>query len=517
MPTFSIQHLIIIVAVIAVVVLIFTLGYVKAPPDQAYIISGVKSQPRVLIGKAGIRIPFFERLDKLLVRQISIDIKTNGYVPTLDFIGVDIDAVAKIRVKTEKDGSGEGIQKAMRNFLNMDERQIIDALTDSLQGNMREIIGTVSLKELCTDRKKFGDEIQNKAQQDMSALGIEIISCNIQKITDERDLINALGQDNMSQIQKDASIAKAMADRDVKIAEAQAQREANDAEVAAQTEIAQKQNELKIKRAELQVEADSKKAVADAAYKIQEQEQKKSIEAATVNAMIAKADREAELKAKEVDVRQKTLDAEVRAQADAERYRQEQEAQADLFRRQKDAEAKKYEREQEALALRAQAEANKFAKEQEAEGIRAVGEAEAAAIRAKAVAEAEGIDKKAEAMAKYGQAAVIEMVMNALPEIAKNVAEPLSKVDRITMYGEGNSAKLLQDIVNGTTQVTEGISQSMGIDVKSLLAGIVGGKLLNTPSTTPASTPTAPVPGSEIEPDFFESLPDEPTEDPNDL
>ena len=170
------------VIVVAIVLLIVGMGYVKAPPDQAYIISGMKPKPRVLIGKAGVRIPFFERLDKLLVRQISIDIKTNGFVPTLDFIGVDIDAVAKIRVKTESDGTGggsSGIKKAMRNFLNMDESQIIAALTDSLQGNMREIIGTVSLKELCTDRKKFGDEIQNKAQQDMSALGIEIISCNI--------------------------------------------------------------------------------------------------------------------------------------------------------------------------------------------------------------------------------------------------------------------------------------------------------------------------------------------------
>ena len=124
------------------------------------------------------------------------------------------------------------------------------------------------------------------------------------------------------------------------------------------------------------------------------------------------------------------------------------------------------------------AEAQKFAKEQEAEGIQAVGQAEAEAIRAKALAEAAGIDKKAEAMKKYGEAAVVEMVMAALPEIAKNVAEPLSKVDKITMYGEGNSAKLIQDIINGTTQVTEGITAGMGIDIKSLLMGAIGGKVV---------------------------------------
>ena len=178
-----------------------------------------------------------------------------------------------------------------------------------------------------------------------------------------------------------------------------------------------------------------------------------------------------------MEVTKQTLDAEIRAKADAELYRQRQLAEADLFRRQKDAEAERYEQEQAAQAQRVKAEAVRFAKEQEAEGIKAVGEAEAAAIRAKAVAEAEGIDKKAEAMKKYGEAAVIEMVMNALPEIARNVAEPLSKVDKITMYGEGNSAKLISDIVGSTTQITEGFASGMGLDIKSLLLGALGGKL----------------------------------------
>mgnify|MGYP003291417350 CR=1 FL=1 len=128
---------------------------------------------------------------------------------------------------------------------------------------------------------------------------------------------------------------------------------------------------------------------------------------------------------------------------------------------------------------KAEAEALRFAMEQEAEGIAAVGRAEAEAIRAKALAEAEGIDKKAEAMKKYGEAAVVEMIMAALPEIAKNVAEPLSKVDKITMYGEGNSAKLVGDIVNSTTQITEGISAGMGIDLKSLLLGALGTKAID--------------------------------------
>ena len=468
--------------IVIAVILILASGYVKAPPDVAYIISGIRKTPRVLIGRAGIKIPFLERVDKLIVRQVSIDIKSEGYIPTNDFIGVDVDAVAKVRVKTDPDG----IQLAMKNFLNMREEDFSCAIADSLQGNMREIIGTISLKEICNDRKKFGDEVQAKAQTDMSALGIEIISCNIQRVTDENSLINSLGQDNMSKIQKDAAIAKAEAERDVAIAQAQAAKASNDAKVEAEMQIAQKQNDLSIRKAELKVQEDTKKAEADAAYKIQEQEQNRSIETATVNAQIAKAEREAELKNREVEVKKNALDAEVRAQADADLYRRQKEAEAQLFERQKEAEARK-----------AEADAIKYAREQEAAGIAAVGAAEADVIRAKSLAEAEGIDKKAEAMKKYGDAAIVEMVMNALPDIAKNVAEPLSKVDKITMYGEGTSAKLLGDIVNGTTQVTEGITSGMGIDIRSLLAGALGGHIaakgaVTAPESIQQTEPVSP-------------------------
>jgi len=308
-------------------------------------------------------------------------------------------------------------------------------------------------------------------------MGLEMISFNVQSFSDQNNVIEDLGIDNISQIKKGAAIAKAQADRDIAISQALAAKEANDAKVQADMEIAEKQTSLAIRQAELKQQSDVKKAEADAAYSIQEQEQRKTIEVTSANANIAKAEREAELKAREVEVKKQTLDAEIRAKADAERYRQEQEAQAELFKRQKDAEAKRFEQEQEAAAQMKMAEAQRFAREQEAEGIAAVGKAEAEAIRAKALAEAEGIDKKAEAMKKYGEAAVVEMIMAALPEIARNVAEPLSKVDKITMYGEGNSAKLVGDIVNSTTQITEGISAGMGIDLKSLLMGALGGKL----------------------------------------
>lgn len=504
-------HMEINIGIIAIIVLaiailaILASGYVKASPNKAYIISGIKREPKVLIGRAGIKIPFLEKKDELILKQISIDIKTNGYIPTKDFIGVDIDAVAKVRVLTQRDvtvnAKGEVVagadankrittemaNAAMKNFLNMNEDQIRDALTDSLQGNMREIIGTQCLKELCNDRKTFGDEVQAKAQKDMNALGIWIKSCNIQKIEDENNLITALGQDNMSQIQKDASVAKAQADRDVAIARAQAQKDANDAQVIAETEIAQKQTELAIKKAELKKESDIKKAEADAAYKIQEEEQRKTVEITTANANLARQEKELELKEREVSIKEKALEAEVKKTAEANKYAAQQKADAEQYERQKRAEAELFEIQRQAEAEKAKSEAERFAKEQAAEAVKAAGLAEAAAvaakgkaeaeaIQAKAEAEAAGILKKAEAMKQYGDAARQQMELDTLkvyfeqlPKIAEAVAKGYMNVDSIKMFG-GDSSKLAGDIMTTVTQVTDGIKESTGLDINEMLA-----------------------------------------------
>ena len=462
-----------ILAAVIFLIIIVCIGYVKAPPDTAYMISGFR-KPRILIGKAGVRIPFLERLDKLSLKMFSVDVKTTDFVPNAEYINVKVDATVKIRIGQ----SEEMMSLASKFFLNESEEMIIRRVQDTLEGNMREIVGQMRLEEMVTDRKAFGERVQDNAIPDLQKMGLEMISFNVQSFSDQNNVIEDLGIDNISQIKKGAAVAKAQADRDIAIAQAQAAKEANDAKVQSEMEIAEKQTSLAIRQAELKQQSDVKKAEADAAYSIQEQEQRRSIEVSSANADIARAERTAELRAKEVEVTKQTLDAEIRAKADAERYAAQQAAEADLFRRTKEAEAKMIER------------------QREAEGIRAVGEAEAEAIRLKALAEAEGIDKKAEAMKKYGEAAVIEMIMTALPEIAKNVAEPLSKVDKITMYGEGNSAKLLSDIVNGTTQVTEGISAGMGIDIKSLILGALGGKM--AADTTPVVVvPSSAQPAAE--------------------
>ena len=476
--------------ILAIAILaILASGYVKAPPDMAYIISGLHKKPRILIGKAGIKIPFLERLDKLSLGAIQIDVKTGSAVPTAEYINVRVDSTVSVRVGRDP----EMIALAAQNFLNVSRDQIAHKINDLLEGNIREIVGQMRLTEMVGDRKLFSEKVQANAVPDLRAYGLELITFNVQNFTDDNDVITNLGIDNVEQIRKGAAIAKSNAQREIAIAEASNAKQANDAKVQAQEEIAKRNNDLAIKQAQLQKQADQQKAQAEAAKGIEAENQRKLKEVAETDANIARAEREAELKQKEIELKEYELDALVRKQADADKYQAEKEAEALMAARQRKAEAERYEQEQAALARMKAAEAAKYAREQEAEGVRAAGEAEAAAIRAKALAEAEGIrakalaeaegiDKKAEAMKKYGEAAIIEMLVNALPQIAKNVAEPLGKVDRITMYGDGNATKLIEDIVAGTSQITEGMTQGLGIDLRALLAGVLGGRLAVTRS-----------------------------------
>ena len=443
LPSFP-SFVILIIAFVALLFLVFITSYVKAPPDMAFIISGVGKR-KILIGRAGFCVPFLNRLDKLLLRQVSVDIKTNGYIPTSDFIGVDIDAIAKVAVMSDKemvkvpDKDGDhaypegdplegkryklvpGIDLAMKNFLNMKEEQIVKALTDSLQGNMREIIGQMPRRVISSDRKAFGDQVQEKAQIDMNNLGIRIISCNIQKVADEHNLINDLGQDNMAKIKKDAAIAKAEADRDIAIRQAETKRESNEAEVAANLVIAQKNNELAIRVADLKKVEEAKRAEAEAAYNIENQVQMKRVNTETVNAQIAQAEREADLRERQVAIKERELEADIMKKAEAERYEAEQKAQAVLIKRQKDAEAAKFEQERQAEAKKAMADAARYEAEQRAAGIRITGDAEAAAIEAKGVAEASAMERKAIAYQKYNGAAMAEMMIRIMPQLAAEI------------------------------------------------------------------------------------------------
>lgn len=457
---------------IAIVAIVLT-GYVKASPDTAYIISGLRKEPKVLIGKSGIKIPFLEKKDELNLQLIPIDVKTSNAVPTADYININVDAAVNVKISDRP----ERLALAAQNFLNKPVQYIANVAREVLEGNMREIVGRMNLEEMVSDRQKFAELVKENAEPDLAKMGLDIVSFNVQNFVDENGVIENLGVDNIVKIQKNAAISRAVSERDIAQAQAKAAQEANDAKVDADTKIAERNNELAIKQAELKMIADAKKAEADAAYKIQEEQSRKSIEIATADANIMRQEKEIELRRKDVEVTEQELEAKIKKQAEAEKFAAQQKADAELYKRQKEAEASLFEKQREAEAKKAEAEALKYQMEQEAAGIQAKGEAEAKAIEAKGIAEAEALNKKAEAMKKYGEAAVMEMYFNMLPKAVEAAAKPLEKVDKITMYGDGNNTKLVSDIVTTATQVSEGMNESLGVDLKSMIAGFLGGKI----------------------------------------
>ena len=453
--------------VIILLLLIVTIGYVKAPPDTAYIISGLRK--KIIVGKASIKIPFLECLDKLSLKLIPIDVKTSSMVPTADYINIQVDAAVNVKVGSDSNK----LELAAQNFLNQNSDYMARVAREVLEGNMREIVGRMRLEEMVSDRQKFAELVKENAMPDLAAMGLNIVSFNVQNFTDANGVIDDLGIDNISQIKKKAAIAKAEADKEIAVAKADADRQANDARVAAEREIAIKNNDLSIQKAELKKVADVKQATADAAYEIEKENQRKTIEVTSADANIAKQEREVLLKSKEAEVKEKALEAEVKKQAEAEKFAIQQKADAELYTRQKEAEAKKFEIQQEAEAQRAKADADRYSREREAQGIQLVGEAEAEAIRAKGIAEAEAMDKKAEAYQKYTGAAVAEMLIKVLPDVAGKIAEPLTQIDKITVIGSGNDSSSIDSVAGNVpgvmTKLFESMKETTGIDLGEIV------------------------------------------------
>lgn len=462
----------IIAGVIAILLIIFiAMSYIKCPPDMVYLISGLKKEARVITGKATIRIPFLERVDKIPLKLIQIDVRANK-VPTNDFINVDVDAVANVRISTKP----ELIRIAAKHFLNQGTAEIASNVQQILEGNMREIIGQMQLVDLVNNKQLFSQKIQENAIDDIEKIGLEIVNLNVQNCTDDNDAIVNLGVDNLVKIQKDARIARANAEKEIKVAEANADEEGNKARVDADAKIAEQNKELALKKSEYKKEQDMKKAVADAAYEIQKAEQMKTVNENQVNAEIAKAERMADLKEREVAIKEKELDALVRKQADAEKYAAETKAKAERQVAIEQAEADKEKARLGAEAAKLEAEGIKAKLEAEAAGKKAILLAEADGIKAKALAEAEGIEKKAEAQKKMGEASIVEMITQVLPEIAEAVSSPLDNVNNITMYGD-QSGQLIQNNTEKIDKVLKIAEDSLGINLKDMIATIAANKL----------------------------------------
>lgn len=357
---------------------------------------------------------------------MSVDVKTAQAVPTADYINISVDAVVNVKISPDPDI----IQKAQQNFLNRNVQYITGVAREVLEGNMREIVGQMRLEEMVSNRQAFADKVKQNADPDLRAMGLEIVSFNVQNFVDDNGIINDMGIDNTMQIKKKAAISKAEAERDIKIAQAEANRKANDARVDSETAIAERENELAIKQAELKRAADIKRAEADAAYTIQQEEQRKTIEITSANANLAKQAKEVEIKAKEAEIKERALEAEV-----------------------------------------------------------------------KKTAEAEGLDKKAEAMRKMEEAAVLQMYFEKMPEVAQAIAKPLENVDKITMYGDGNTAKLVKDITEATTQASAGLLDGLGVDLKSMVGSFITGKAVASGINSETHVNAAPeAPAAPVKP-----------------
>ena len=462
-------------------------SYTKAGPDEAIMISGLGKR-KILRGKAGWRLPFLQRKDKLSLKAFQVDIKTRESIPTNEFINIMVDGVANLKISSDPNL----LERAFETILGMKEGDLIEQVKQVLEGNMREIIGTVGIRQLVQDRKGVAEAVKENVIPDMEKLGLELVNFNIQNFSDDNEVIKNLGIDNISQISKEAAIAKANAERDVSIARAKAAQDANEAEVNSKTVIVQKNTEYALKEAELKIKSDTAKADADAAYKIQEQKRQEEINVATTNAEISKREREVELGNKEVELAEKKLAASINKKADAEKYATEKAAEAELYKRKTVAEAELVEAQRKAEIKKVAAEAEKTAREQAATAVRIEADAnkeaalaEAKGIEAKGQAEADAIKAKADAMQSYNDAAKLKLILesNVLPETVRAYAEPiaaaLGQIDGITMYGEGNEAKLVSEIQQHGDQIFAGLNKTLGIDLKSVLLGYFGQKIVS--------------------------------------
>ena len=435
----------ILIAAIVVALVVFSfLCYKKAPPTQAIVVTGFGlSRPKVVCGRGVFVLPVVQRADRLNMQiLLKIDVKTpETGVKTKEGVSLWLDSVVTVQVYSEnstvsdeevRNAGYDDIKKyinsrqqaAISNFLGMDEAHINEKINDVLQGNLREIVSEMTVDQILTNRKQMAVSVVENARPDLAKMGLEVVTFNVQDVKDAVDamghnhgVIEAIGVEQEELVKKRASIAKAEAERDVSCAKAAAAMAANEKEIEAQTAIAQRNNELELAKSKLKAEADKAAADAQAAGMIQTNLRAKEVKESEADAEIARQKKMVDLAAQEAEVQQRKLDAEVRKQADAE-----------LYRRQKEAEAQKYEAER-------AAEAAKFAKQQEAEGIELVGKAEAEAIRRKGLAEAEAMKQKAEAYKQYNDAAVAEMMIKVLPEIARSVAQPLASIDKVSIIG----------------------------------------------------------------------------------
>lgn len=403
---------------IMAVVLVFESCWRKCPPDKLMLVSGA-GKMRSVSGKGTFVIPLLQRVDTLSLGAVQVQLTTENDIPTQDAILIHACAVANFQIGQ----TPELIETASKNYLNLDKEEMTRQVTEVMLGKMREVIGQMDLKELMRDRESFNAKVFGGSKDDLANLGLELRTFNVQDFSDSQGIIRSMGADQAAEIKKEAELAQ------IKAAE----------------EVAIRQNQLDLKQADLKKQADKAKAEADMVKATVTAEKQRELYIAQQEAEIAAETKKVELAERQADVRERELNATVKKQAEADRYAAEQEAEADLYKRTKQAEATRLKGESEGVAEKAH------------------GEGVAAGIKAQAEAY-NGMDNPYLLANRY---------IDIMPKVAEQVAKPLTAVDSIKMYGSGNAQKLVKETTSIVDQVASGLKDSTGIDLPSLLNGLI--------------------------------------------
>jgi len=464
--------------VVFVIALIWASRYTKAGPNQVLIISGSKrklTDPdgnvkevgfRVVKGGGTFVIPVKEKVDVLSLELLTIDVQTPE-VYTSKGVPVKVDGVAQIKVK----GDDISIATAAEQFLSKSVDDIKNIAMQTLEGHLRAILGTMTVEEIYQNRDAFASKVQEVAAGDMANMGLGIVSFTIRDIRDTQGYLDALGKPRIAQVKRDAIIAQAEADRDSVIRSAQANQAGQEAKFQADTKVAEAQRDYQSNVAQYQATVNVQKAQADLAYDLQRFKTGQLVKAEEVQVSIVEKQKNIELQQQEILRKQRELEATIQKPADAERYRVETLANA-----------KKFQLETEAAGAASATKATGFASADvvkatglaEADANKARGLAEASVIEAQGKATAEAMRVKAESFKQYNEAAVIEMIVRILPEVAGKVSEPLSKMDKMVIINSGNgpgggASKLTGDVTTIISQLPPIIESLTGVKFEKLL------------------------------------------------
>ena len=456
MPIFESTGLWITIGIVVLVLLILILlCWKRVPADKAMVITGLKK--RVLVGRGGVQVPFLETSCSISLESVSMTTDITE-APSKQGIFVDIAGTAVVKVDNKPDMILLAVEQFCNGNTERTTQNIRNVVEQILEGKLRGIVSTLTVEQINEDRVAFENSIEDSITSELKAMGLRLMSYTVLKIATQGGYLENRAIPQIAQSKADADIASAERKRDTEVKTAEAIREGEKAKLSAQAEIAQSQRDKTIRTEQYRAEQDKAKADADVAYKLQEIENNKTVAA-----------RQAELAQKEAIVVEEQLVASVKKPADAEKYKTEVEAEANRIKAIKEAEARAEAMKLEALA---KAEARRVEAQAEADAIRARGEAEAEATKAKGIADAEAKDRLAEAMKKYGEAAVVEMVIQQLPEIMGAVSKPMEQIDHITVIDNGGSegaskvAKTVSDVASNGFTVLKDLT---GVDIAQMM------------------------------------------------